>query len=459
MATAPAAGRKLTAREIAKYAYDAGFRGEALITAVAIAMAESGGFTGAHNPEGEDSRGLWQINVAPNVRPNKWGDLSDPVINARAAFEVSGGGTNFKPWTTFTGATAAGRHSSFRNHYDEAMIAAQSIGVNPGEPIPPGEGAGVTAASSGAVVDELPPDATPEQIENYIKKNYPQAAPFLANPEIRGILVRPDIDEMDEIEIEALLRNTTYWQTHGPDSRAFDRLIGTDVAAAVQAIDTAKNVLGDLFARNGVQASDQQLGEAAKKGIRAGWFNLEGQVVNDAALKDFMVFALGNQTGEGQIAAGEVAYSADKLGEIAREYLVPLTRRQLDQWALELTSGKQSEESFRSWMTGLAKARFGSDPDLSGAIERGMSPGQFFQGHIATVAQILEMDDAQIDLMDPRWMPLIETVDASGKRRAPTLGEVAQWARDQEAFKDTRTYKQTEAELSLQLARSMGALA
>lgn len=321
----------------------------------------------------------------------------------------------------------------------------------------------VSAASASeavvADIDNLPPDSTPEQIEAWIRKNMPMVEPFLANPEIRAILVRGDIDELGDLEVEQLLRNTTYWQTHGPDSRAFDRLIGTDKQAAGQAVDNAKNVLGDYLAKQGVNTTDEQLGEAAKKAIRAGWINLEGQPVNTAALADFAVFALGNQAGGGQIAAGETAFTADQLGTIAREYLVPLTRRQLEQWALDVTAGKQSEESFRSWMTGLAKARFGSDADLSGAIERGLSPSQFFQGHIATVANILELDDTQIDLMDPKWMPLIETVDGTGKRRAPTLGEVAQWARNQEGFKNTRAYKQTEAELGIQLARSMGALA
>ena len=55
----------------------------------AIALAESGGNPGAHNPNGEDSRGLWQINMSPQANGNApWAqqlDLYDPVDNARAA--------------------------------------------------------------------------------------------------------------------------------------------------------------------------------------------------------------------------------------------------------------------------------------------------------------------------------------------------------------------------------------
>ena len=53
---------------IAEYAYRAGFRGDDLVTAVAVAYAESGGDPSNYNPEiaagtpeGQGSYGLWQI--------------------------------------------------------------------------------------------------------------------------------------------------------------------------------------------------------------------------------------------------------------------------------------------------------------------------------------------------------------------------------------------------------------
>jgi LysM repeat protein len=85
-----------------------------LDTAVRIAGAESDLETTAHNPYGEDSRGLWQINVSAHGSP--WGDLFDPVTNARAMCDISSGGSDWTPWTTYAsgaylseaGATAGG---------------------------------------------------------------------------------------------------------------------------------------------------------------------------------------------------------------------------------------------------------------------------------------------------------------------------------------------------------------
>jgi hypothetical protein len=100
--------------EVAAVAYAAGIRDKTdLATATAIAMAESGGNPRAYNGRGRDqSYGLWQI----NMKPSEVGDrktllgitsneqLFDPATNARAMYVISGGGKNWRPWTTWKGA-------------------------------------------------------------------------------------------------------------------------------------------------------------------------------------------------------------------------------------------------------------------------------------------------------------------------------------------------------------------
>jgi Lysozyme like domain len=89
---------------IADVASNAGFSGVDLVTAVAIAYAESSGNPGAVGDNG-DSIGLWQINL-PNHPEYQGVDLTDPQTNANAAFAIySAAGNSFSPWTTFkTGA-------------------------------------------------------------------------------------------------------------------------------------------------------------------------------------------------------------------------------------------------------------------------------------------------------------------------------------------------------------------
>ena len=94
---APAPSGAVTARgiisdaQIAQVARNAGLdgcRGVPLGTWVAIALAESGGNTNAHNPNGEDSLGLWQINMRAHASWVGSNNLFDPNYNAVAAKRV-----------------------------------------------------------------------------------------------------------------------------------------------------------------------------------------------------------------------------------------------------------------------------------------------------------------------------------------------------------------------------------
>lgn len=87
----------------------AGFEGKSLKTAWAIAMRESTGKPWAHNQNsstGDNSYGLFQINMIGKLGPARldkynlgsYEELFDPTVNARVAFEMSKGGTDFGPW-------------------------------------------------------------------------------------------------------------------------------------------------------------------------------------------------------------------------------------------------------------------------------------------------------------------------------------------------------------------------
>lgn len=117
----------LSIQEIYEAARGAGFTPDQATTWTAIALAESGGETGALNDSGEHSVGLWQVNVASDVRANTWGNLNDPVVNARAAYEISHQGTDMRPWTT-THASHAGSASDYRTYLGEVSAVTGYAG-------------------------------------------------------------------------------------------------------------------------------------------------------------------------------------------------------------------------------------------------------------------------------------------------------------------------------------------
>lgn len=101
----------LSPDQIQAVAANAGFTGDDMATAVAIALAESRGNSSAYNPEltarggtppGKGSVGLWQIYL--KMHPEFSGlDLTDPQTNANAAYSIYSAAGGFTPWATYTG--------------------------------------------------------------------------------------------------------------------------------------------------------------------------------------------------------------------------------------------------------------------------------------------------------------------------------------------------------------------
>ena len=117
----------LNANEIAYYAKQAGFPAGEVALATAIAMAESGGNTRAHNTRPpDDSYGLWQINmygslavarrVAFGIATND--ALFDPATNARAAKMIRQG-QGWSAWSVYTS-------GAYKKHLEAAQQAANS---------------------------------------------------------------------------------------------------------------------------------------------------------------------------------------------------------------------------------------------------------------------------------------------------------------------------------------------
>ena len=88
-----------TPQQIYQFALRAGFTSAQAVKWTAIALAESGGEHRAHATAGEDSVGLWQINLRAHRGKLRGRDPYDPLVNAQLAYEISGGGVNARPWT------------------------------------------------------------------------------------------------------------------------------------------------------------------------------------------------------------------------------------------------------------------------------------------------------------------------------------------------------------------------
>lgn len=120
----------------AELALEAGFSPEDAVTAVAVAAGESSlrpdarGDVGLQTDKWGPSLGLWQVRSLNEQSGT--GDardperLTDPQFNAQSAFEISGGGSNWQPWTVF-------REGIHQQYLDDARRAVEAVQTRSGE--------------------------------------------------------------------------------------------------------------------------------------------------------------------------------------------------------------------------------------------------------------------------------------------------------------------------------------
>lgn len=131
----------LSAADIATYAANAGFSGQDLATAVAIALAESlpSGNPNSYNPEtkaaggtpqGQGSYGLWQIYLKKH--PEFAGqNLFDPQTNANAAYSIYSRRGGFSDWSTYN----SGVYAQYLPSVPPPTQAPLTLDASTGQPI------------------------------------------------------------------------------------------------------------------------------------------------------------------------------------------------------------------------------------------------------------------------------------------------------------------------------------
>lgn len=127
--------------KLKQLARGAGFKESEVPIMVAIALAESGGNSKAHNPKPPDnSYGLWQINMIGGLGPDRrsrYGlssneELFDPATNARVAKRIRDE-QGLAAWTTYTGGKYKKFLSMSSKEYGGYVNKTEYVLTHPGE--------------------------------------------------------------------------------------------------------------------------------------------------------------------------------------------------------------------------------------------------------------------------------------------------------------------------------------
>lgn len=396
----------------------AGFKGQGLKMAYAIVMAESGGNAGAHNPDvstGDNSYGLFQINMLGAMGPERrkqYGlssneSLFDALTNAKVAYKMSNGGTNWGPWSTY-------KTGAYKEFYGGSGASVS-------------EDSSSTYSSGGTVAPKL---SSAELAEKY------GFVSGLLNsiPELKKLFELAVKETMSVDKFQAKLRNTKWWKTHSKDERDYLIQLKADPATAKQEYQQARAKVLQLAEQMGMQVNS-----SVRKQLDAATYNMVAKGWDEAQLRYYLgayvSFPKEMLQGEGGETIGEM-----------REYAYSMGVNLADSWytarARNVLRGIATIQDYKSEIANKAKASF---PQWTKQIEAGQSVADIAQPYMQSMAQILELPSGSINLFDKTVRRALNYTNPSSlQKEAKPL-----WQFENELRSDPRWKKTKNAQDSL----------
>ncbi len=437
--------------------YRAGFRGNALKTAWAIALAESGGRAKAYNGKGPDnSYGLFQINMIGSLGParrKQFGlksndDLFDPLVNAKVAFAISNGGKNFKPWSAFTN----GAYTRYINQYaSKAATLYPSYGAGQsaltGTPAPQSTSSRQSSTVPSGVAGGYQ-GRTMTAADYIATYGYAQAF-YNSVKEIKDLVLKAAREEWSAERFEMEMRDTAWWKARTQAQREYDILSKSDPKNLAGMVEERRQAITRLAEQMGVQLTSAEAANLATLAQRNGYQDNDIQI----AVANYY----GQKGGFDETAyeaRGDAASVQQQIAAEARAYGVPTSQLGSAQWTMRMLAGQSDMNAYRAHLAQQAKQLY---PTLASAIDSGMTVKDFVDPYLNVAQQTLGVTSQSMDLLDPKWQRALAFND--GKTTRPmTMDEWQRTLRTDPTYgyQYTQAAKAEAAKLSTALLRRFG---
>ena len=396
----------------------AGFRGRALQTAYAVAMAESGGRAGAFNGNaktGDKSYGLFQINMLGDMGParlKQYGlssndDLLDPLTNAKVAFRMSGGGKNWQPWSTY-------KSGAYTKYLGE----------------------------SGAQVATTKTDQTAQgSAEDY---GYVKA--FLReHPDVAAVIKRAVAQGYTQQRAQAEIKETKWWRSRTDSQRQWDVLSAENPGEAKRKLAEAQGSIAQQAAALGIRLDKGDAARYAKQ------FVVNGSTASEQAAVLAKEFSL---PGAGSALTGTAAGAEAALKSQAYAYGITLSPATETKYIRQVLAGTAQPGDFEDRFREQAKTMY---PSIAKQLDAGQTVHDYISPFLEIASNELGIPSEQMNPADPKWTKML-----TGANGAPMSTD--QWVvtvRNDPRYRwnESLNAKQQAASLGSEMSKLMGASA
>jgi hypothetical protein len=317
--------------------------------------------------------------------------------------------------------------------------------VNPNEPSWGGQLLGYPGTGPGA--------NNPAQYQSWWNANKTELSLyFQVNPgrerEILSLLWQYENTAQDEAATDTLVKQ---WAMRGLVSpaagattsggRSYGGGGGMSAADKAKAYESAFAAVRNEAAKLGVALDDGGLNALAKTVVDNNWSNDQ--------LMDYLVPAAlaGFESGTDTSRISTIALTTDQIKKFGQQQLLTVSDATAREWAGKVASGEMDPQAIQSVLAQQARTRYAW---AASAIDSGMAVRDMLLPSRDRIANELEMDASQIDLMDPKWLGMLQTTDEkTGGTRLATDGEVVMRVRKDPQWAQTRNASRVASDMAM----------
>jgi hypothetical protein len=238
----------------------------------------------------------------------------------------------------------------------------------------------------------LKANATPAEVDSYIRTYYGYLASFLAIPEVGNVLRDAARNKFDQYRLFGAMSKTNWWKNTSATERMWTSSSAQDPAEA-------------------------------------------------------------NRLRQGQMQ-GMLGSNIDTVKSTAAKYGLMVSEKTAYDWARRILAEDMDPAAVEVSLRQQAKARYSY---LAPLIDQGMNVQDYFEPVRNSIATELEIGADEVNMLDSRYLPMMEVHDPkTGQVRGATTKEAQEAARRDPRWKDTNNASQMAAGMVGMLDKAMG---
>lgn len=445
----------------------AGFKGDALKTAWAIVMRESGGRADAYNGDlstGDQSHGLFQINMLDSMGdrrdaefrkkiPGYTGreDLFDPVINAKAAYIVSGGGKNWSAWDIDgTGYLASATSASNKEWHRKHVAGFQEwLAKFPGE-----NGQDREVGGPKGMSDEAPAGQDKLNLKELAQQNGFTMEFVKSHPQIRQVFETAINEDwvnsgpVGKAKFENALQATKWWKNNSSFAREYLMASMKGGKEWQDQITQAESEVQQIAVQMGASLTGEALSTVTKAYMVNGWKSRPQFLAKALAgeLEDFNIDYI-------DYKKGGATNITDRLKATAKANGVVFDDSYYQGAARSVLAGLSTEDDYLAEIRSHAASM---SPLYADRVRAGENLKDITSPYINTMSRVLELDPNTIQFDDPHIKSILGAVDEKGNPKAVGLWEFEKALRADDRWQYTKQANDQASTLASRLVSMFG---